>query len=597
MTMRADRRILLALAVPALLAGCKEEKKAEAPARRAYAEAPSKPAAPAPAAAIAVPEFKDVTEAAGIRFTAVTGAAGRKLMPETMGAGVALADLDGDGWLDLILVNGRPWDSAKPCPPLLTVYRNERDGTFRDVTEPLGLAKLCGYGMGVAVGDYDASGRPSIFVTSLDGNHLLRNDGDHFTDVTEAAGLKRPDGAPPEWGSSAVWLDAFGNGRPDLFVANYVRWTPETDVFTTRDGLNKSYATPTVYQGMSNRLWRNRGDGTFEDATAEAGLLDEHNKALGIVVLDVGDHGAAHGARDLFVTNDTEPNKLYVNDGHGHFQDRALEYGVAYDETGRAKAGMGTDATRIAGGVLAIGVGNFSDEVVSHYELPPAGETFADRSAPRGLAAATLADLTFGTRFADFNNSGRQGLLLVNGHIEPDIAKVQATTSYAQMPRLFLQDADGHYVEYGKLAGHPLLPPIVGRAVAVGDVFNDGNLDLLISSNGGPAHLLRNVSPPRGWLELTLIGKGANRDALGAAVHVEAAGGWHFDDSVRARASYLASSPYTLHTGIPDGVSEVSARVTWPDGGESKQTLAVGRHYRWAEDGAPVPAQPAKSGG
>ncbi len=576
---RAGLRLALACGV-ALLGACKDEqKKAAAPVKADYANAaPKHEAAPVP-----VPVFADITAAAGIDFVATTGAFGRKLMPETMGAGVGMLDYDGDGWLDLVLVDGRPWDKSRPCPPLLRVYHNERNGRFRDATAELGLAGLCGYGMGVAIADYNGSGRPSIFVTSLDGNHLLRNDGGHFTDVTAAAGLAPPAGRPLAWGSSAAWLDASGTGRLDLFVANYVKWTPETDVFTTRDGVHKSYATPTVYEGVSNRLFRNRGDGTFEDVTVGSGIYDEHNKALGIVVLDVNGDGAA----DLFVTNDTAPNKLYVNDRHGHFEDRALEYGVAYDELGRAKAGMGTDAAEIGDGVLAIGVGNFSDEAVSHYELVSGGGTFTDGSPRRGLASATLADLTFGARFADLNNDGRPDLLLINGHIEPDIARVQATTAYAQVPRLFLQDSGGRYIEYAQLAGKPLMPPVVGRAVAIGDLFNDGRLDLLISTNGGPVHLLRNNSPPRGWVAFTLVGKGMNLDALGAAVVVEASTGWRYADSVRARGSYLASSPYTLHTGVPDGVTTVNVRVTWPDGNKTVEPdVAVGHHYRLREDGS-----------
>jgi enediyne biosynthesis protein E4 len=567
-------------AVAALLSACKDEEKkqseAQKPAEYSYAAPKSREAG-----AIPMPVFTDVTDEAGIKFTAVTGADGRKLMPETMGSGVGMLDFDGDGWLDLVMVNGRPWDK-NGCPPLVTVYRNERNGKFKDVTAELGLDKLCGYGMGVAIADYDGDGRPDIFVTGVDGNRLLHNDGgSRFTDVTKAAGLQTLPAGEHEWSTSAAWLDADGDGRLDLFVANYVRWTPETDVFTTRDGVNKSYATPKVYEGASNRLFRNRGDGTFEDVSVEAGVHDEQNKGLGVVVLDIN----GDGAPDIFLANDTLPNKLYVNDGHGRFEDKALEYGVGYDETGRAKAGMGADAVDI-GGVLTIAVGNFSEEGVSHYELAASGGTFADGGPRRGLAATTLNDLTFGARFADMNNDGLPDLVLANGHIEPDIAKVQAGIAYRQPPRLFLRDAAGLYHDYAQLSGKPLAPPMVGRALAIGDIDNDGALDLLISTNGGPVHLLRNDGPKRGWLEITLAGKGANRDALGAAITIEAEGGWRYHDTVRARGSYLASSPYTLHTGLPDGVSRVDISVVWPDGGKSIfKAASVDRHYRLAEEG------------
>lgn len=548
--------------------------------------APATPAAytaqpAAPAVAVPLPVFEDVTAAAGIDFKAMTGADGHKLMPETMGAGLGIADLDGDGWLDLIMVNGRSWD-GKVCPPLVTVYRNLQNGKFRDVTAELGLKNLCGYGMGVAVADYDGDGRADIFVTSLDGNHLLRNDGGRFTDATKAAGLASGRTGVQDWSTSAVWVDVDGDGLLDLFVANYVRWTPQTDVFTTRDGVNKSYATPTVYQGLSNRLYRNKGGGRFEDVTRQAGLYDEQNKALAVVVLDV--NGDARP--DLFVSNDTLPNKLYVNDGRGRFEDRSLEYGVGYDETGRAKAGMGTDAVEIGGGTLAIGVGNFSDEATSHYEMAPGVATFVDASPRRGLASATLADLTFGTRFADLNNDGLQDLVIVNGHIEPSIAKVQATTSYEQQPRLFLGDPSGRYLEYSRAAGKPLASPMVGRALAVGDIFNTGKLDLLISTNGGAPRLLRNVGPERGYVQMTLVGKGTNRDALGSTVELQAANGWRWRDSVRARPSYLASSPYTLHTGVPDGVTHVDLKVTWPDGSRTIwQNVPANSRYRLTQGG------------
>jgi hypothetical protein len=405
------------------------------------------------------------------------------------------------------------------------------------------------------------------------GPRLLRNDGGVYTDVTRAAGLTPP---APEWSTSAAWLDADGDGRLDLFVANYVQWSPETDVFTTLDGTSKSYATPQVYAGLANRLFRNQGDGRFADAGTAAGIGGgDENKALGVVVLDLEGDGDA----DIFVSNDTVANKLYVNDGSGGFTDTAMLVGVGYDEMGEARAGMGVDTGQSVDGVPVIAIGNFSNEAVSLYERT--GDVFLDTAQRRGIAAPTLARLTFGARFADFDEDGRDDLLLANGHIEPEIQAVQNAVTYRQPVDLYLAGADGRFASAAELAGVPLGEPVVGRCLAVGDIDGDLDQDAVVGVNGGAPLILRNQAGGARALVLHLGDPGStNPEALGARVTVSA-GDWSRTETVRARGSYLGHSPYALHLGVPAAAGDsVSVEVTWPGGEqETLGPLAVGRQY------------------
>ncbi|MCB2262363.1 MAG: CRTAC1 family protein [Candidatus Thiosymbion ectosymbiont of Robbea hypermnestra] len=509
----------------------------------------------------------------GIDFVHETGAAGDKLMPETMGPGCALFDYDGDGQLDALFTDGRPWNDQSPRP-LARLYRNEGE-RFREVTSEAGLDAISGYGMGVAVADYDADGDADLVVTTVTGARLLRNDAGVLVDVTAAAGLEY---GAPEWATSAAWLDVDQDGWLDLFVAHYVRWSPETDIFTTLDGTNKSYATPQVYEGLDNRLFRNLGTGRFADVSAEAGLVSGENKALGVVVLDVNDDRFP----DLFVSNDTVANKLYVNDGAGGFTDTALLVGVGYDELGMARAGMGVDVGESIAGASMIGIGNFSNEAVSLYEQLAEGQVFIDAAQKRGIATKTLPRLTFGTRFADLNHDGRDDLILANGHIEPEIQKVQSAVTYRQPIDVFLARADGRFDSLADLTGAPVSEAVVGRCLALGDMDRDGDLDGLVSVNGGSPLILRNQTGGARAVRIDLGDpESGNREALGAEV-VLSGKGWSRGETVRARGSYLGHSPYRLHFGVPrDAGDEVSVQVRWPDGAfEERGMVRVGGHYR-----------------
>jgi hypothetical protein len=573
------RTTVLIAAAAVLAAGCSQNGDGDGQgdtARPEYSYA--EPAAPAPASAGPILVAEPAT-AAGIDFRHTTGADGRKLMPETMGPGCALFDYDGDGWLDALFTDGRRWDHQGAGAPA-RLYRNDR-GRFADITAAAGLDALAGYGMGVAAADYDADGDADLALTTVEGPRLLRNDDGVYRDVTADAGLALP---APEWSTSAAWLDADGDGGLDLFVANYVRWSPETDVFTTLDGTNKSYATPQVYAGLGNRLFRNLGDGTFADVSEAAGVAGGENKALGVVVLDIDDDGDV----DIFVSNDTVANKLYVNDGRGVFTDTALTAGVGYDELGRARAGMGVDAGLSADGAPVIGIGNFSDEAVSLYEAAAGGEVFIDAAQRRGIATQTLPRLTFGTRFADLDQDGRDDLVLANGHIEPEIQAVQNAVTHAQPVDVFLAGADGRFQSQAAMTGESVGPPVVGRCLALGDLDRDGDLDGIVGVNGGAPLILRNATGGGRAVAVDLLDPASgNRPGLGARVELSA-GDWSRAEVVRARGSYLGHSPYTVHVSVPAAAGDqVQVRVRWPDGTEeSVGPLPVGAHYRIERGGA-----------
>ncbi len=544
-------------------------------------------------AATAAPEvrlrFTDVTAQAGLSFRHENGAGGRKYLPETMGSGVTVLDADGDGWPDLYFACSVPWPGTGRGPaPTGALYRNCGDGTFAEVTAGAGLDTPL-FGMGAAAGDCDADGDADLLLTSLHGNRLMRNDGGRFTDVTAEAGVGGGtwrDGQGrehPEWSSSAAFFDADGDGDLDLFVANYVRWSVETDVFTTLDGRTKAYTTPTMYPGLRPRLFLNRGDGTFTDGSAALAMDPQADpKSLGVLVTDFD----RDGRPDVFVANDTQPNQLFRNLGDGRFVDVALKAGVAFDETGRARAGMGVGETVREGGQVAVAVGNFSREAVAFFERFPAG-LFVDRAAPCGLGAATMPVLTFGLVFGDFDLDGQDDLVLANGHLEPSIAGVQHEVTYAQPLQIFL-GVGRRFADASALVGPDFARPRVGRGLASLDYDRDGDPDLVVTENGGPAALLRNDRDPgRRHLRVVLAGRAPNTAAVGAAVTVRA-GGRERTATVRSGGSYLSQSEFALTFGL--GAAEVVERVAvrWPGGPEQVfEGLPAGREVRLTE-GSPA---------
>ncbi len=518
---------------------------------------------------LTVPRLVDVTTEAGLRFVHVNGARGDKWMPETVGSGGGFLDYDGDGWLDIFLVNGRSWSGQDSSHSAL--YRNQGNGTFRDVSRETGT-DLSVYGMGAAIGDYDGDGDPDIYVTAVGSNVLLRNDGGVFRDVTDQLGVDgNPEDRSGAWSTGATWLDYDRDGDLDLFVCNYVRWTPETDLFYTLDGTTKTYATPEAYEGDTCVLYRNEGVSGFSDVTRAAGVWNEAGKALGVAVDDLN----GDGWPDLIVTNDTEPNFYYVNRGDGTFEDRAVRSGIAFDRTGRARAGMGVDVTDLDGdGRLTVAIGNFSRESVSLYAQLHT-ELFRDRAPAMRLARPTLFPLTFGVRFADLNLDGWDDLLLANGHIEPTISQIRNHITFAQPPQLFLRSGD-HFVEAGETTGPDFGRPLVGRGLAVGDYDRDGDADILITVNGGPARLFRVEAPPgAAWIGVRLLGPSSNRQAIGAVVYLYSGDRrqrWY----VTGSGSYLTQSEIGRHSfGLGRLSTADSVRVTWPDGRVSVRSESI----------------------
>lgn len=505
--------------------------------------------------------FRDITQKAGIHFTHNNAAYGKKFLPETMGPGVAFIDYDNDGWQDIFLVNGTDWPGrpAKHSTPKL--YHNNHDGTFTDVTHKAGLDVEM-FGMGVAVGDYDNDGYDDLFVTAMGQSRLFHNNGNgSFTDVTQKAGLA----GPKEFSTSAAWVDYDKDGKLDLVVGNYVQWSIDGDLYCTLDGKSKSYCTPESYKGTSVRLWHNRGNGTFEDATQRAGLGDPTSKTLGIALLDYDNDGWT----DLLFSNDTQPNKLYRNNGNGTFTEKAVVAGVAFSEDGVARAGMGVDAADYdRSGAPSILITNFANQMLSLYHNEGKG-LFVDEAPRSEVGRASLLTLGFGCFFFDYDLDGWPDILITNGHIDEDIQRVQPNVKYAMSPHLFRNLGKGDFQEVTKSVGAAFAAPRVGRGAAYGDVNNSGRLDLLLSTNGGPAYLFENVATGSGKvnqsLRLKLVGTKSNRDGIGTVVKLTGSGGTQ-SQMLRSGSSYLSSSELVLTFGLGAADQADAIEIRWPSG-------------------------------
>jgi len=547
--------------------------------------------APEPTRAVSSIRFEDVTKASGVAFTHVNGASGKKWMPETMGSGAAAFDADGDGRIDLLFVNGRYWAGdprGAAGQPTLAFYRNvtEPGGAirFEDRTKEAGLA-LSLFGMGVAVGDVNDDGAPDLVITGLEDIRLLLNDGKgHFRDATKGSGL-----AGSGWGTSAAFADFDGDGVLDLVVGQYVNWTPKTDMYCSLDGKTKSYCTPERYPGTSLRFYKGLGGGRFRDITKEAGLVNPLGKALGVAVRDVdGD-----GRMDLVIANDTSPNNLYRNEktvnGIPVFRDVAVEAGMAVGEDGRARGAMGVafGDTKNDGGTSLV-IGNFSNEMWSVFNAGPKGDFFVDESVQSGIGRTSLLPLTFGVAFADFDLDGVLDLVGVNGHVETSVQDVQPTVTYRQAPLLYRGLGAGKFADVSSQAGASFLVPIVGRGLVVADLDGDGRPDLVMTENGGPAHVFRNVTETQAKaVRLVLATNGRNRGAVGARVTCTM-GGRKRVDEVSGGDGYLSVNERTVVIGLGAAPKLDAVDVRWPDGtAASAKDLAPGL-YRWVEGGAPV---------
>ena len=509
---------------------------------------------------ISTVQLRDVTQEAGLRFVHNSGAFGKKFLPETMGPGVAFIDYDNDGWPDIFLVNGMDWPGHAKKHTTPKLYHNNHDGTFTDVTHKAGLDVEM-FGMGVAVGDYDNHGYDDLFVTAYGQNHLFHNNGNGtFTDVTQKAGLL----GPQEFSTSAAWIDYDKDGHLDLVVGNYVQWTPETDLYCTLDGKSKSYCTPESYKGTSVRLWHNRGNGTFEDLTQKAGLGDPTSKTLGIAVLDFDDDGWP----DLLFSNDTQPNKLYHNNGNGTFTEKAVVAGIAFSEDGVARAGMGVDAADYDhSGFPSLLITNFANQMLSLYHNEGKG-LFVDEAPRSEIGRASLLTLGFGCFFFDYDLDGWPDVLVANGHIDADVQRVQANVKYAMPPHLFRNVGKGKFEEVTKSLGQAFASPRVGRGAAYADFNNDGRLDLLLSTNGGPVYLFRNEVQGAALnhsLRIKLTGTKSNRDGIGATVRLTS-GGETQTQMLRSGSSYLSASELVLTFGLAHNEKVDTVEIRWPSG-------------------------------
>ena len=518
----------------------------------------------------------DVTLQAGIQFHHNSGAYGGKLLPETLGSGCAFLDYDGDGWQDIILINGMDWPGHKRQRTTLRLYRNNRNGTFSDVTRKAGLDVEV-YGMGVAVGDYNNDGFSDILVTSVGQNRLFRNTGKGtFLEVTRSSGLAGRQG----FSTSALWFDFDRDGLLDLFVCNYVKWSPEHDVFCSLDAKHKSYCTPEAYRGETCWLFRNRGDGTFEDVTAKSGIFDSSSKSLGAAIVDYD----RDGWPDLLVANDTQPNKLYRNMHDGTFKDVAVEAGIAFSAEGKARAGMGVDVADFNNsGTVGVAITNFDNEMTGLYRAVGNG-TYEDVSMEAGIGLASKNSLGFGCAFLDGNLDGALDLLVANGHIDETVRNIRGNVGYAQPPQFFLNDGKGKFRDVASELGTEFNQPKVGRGLAYGDFDRDGDLDILMTTNNGPAFLFRNdQSSGNKSIRFRLVGTKSNRDAIGAAVRIFHGGGAQLR-LVKSGSSYLSQSelPVTFGLGRQDGIER--AVINWPSGRvEEFKSLAAGRTYECVE--------------
>jgi hypothetical protein len=520
----------------------------------------------------AAPRFVDVALERGVQFRHTSAKSGRFYLPETVGAGCAFLDYDGDGRLDLFFVNSSRLPGFKGKGSFYpALFRQRPEGSFEDVTKRAGLAIDC-YGMGVAVGDYDNDGHPDLYLTALGPNYLFHNNGDGtFSDVTARAAV-----GDPRWSTSVAWLDYDRDGHLDLLVGNYCRWNPAVNVIC-RTAAGPQICAPDRYHGAPSTLYHSNGDGTFTDVTRQAGVLSEVGKALGVVTWDFDDDRWP----DLMVANDMEPNLLYRNNHDGTFREVGVEAGVAYSMAGKARSGMGIDSGDIENdGREGIVIGNNSREGLALFRpvdasLPAsAGGGGGDAGPPRftdaaetaGLFQPSFLSLTFGTVFCDVDLDGWKDIVTANGHVNEGIERDGVGVTFAQRMQLFHNQGGGRFVDISPSAGPAFQDAIVGRGLAVGDYDSDGDPDLLVSVNDGPARLLRNDLPAGNhWLQVNLIGTRSNRSGIGSRIRIEAGGvrqtGW-----VRSGSSYCSANDLKAYFGLGRANRIDRLEVRWPNG-------------------------------
>jgi len=548
------------------------------------------------AASTSAVSFADVTRASGIDFHLTCGGLEKRYIIESMCGGVAVFDYDNDGWMDIFLVNGSTLEDVRAgkCHPD-QLYRNNHDGTFTDVSAKAGITH-CGWGFGLAVGDYDNDGWEDLYITYLDGAVLYHNNGDgSFTDVTAKAGV----GNTGRWGTSAAFGDYDNDGNLDLYVANYVDLDLDNlpafgqGPFCTYRGIAVSCG-PRGLKGGRDRLYHNNGDGTFTDVTEKDKLNIDPGSyyGMGVLWLDYD----LDGCLDLYVANDSSPSLLYHNDCKGNFTEVGAEAGVAYSADGREQAGMGIDSADYdLDGWPDIAKTNFSDDTNNLYHNDHTGQ-FTDLAGSTGFGPVSVPFLGFGVKFFDFDNDGWQDIFVANGHVNPQVDQHSFGVTYAERPLLFRNLKDGKFTEIGLSAGVHLSRRYVARGTATADFLNNGSEDLLITVLDGSPVLLRSQSTKGHWLRIKLVGKKTNRDGFGARVEVKA-GNLKQSAEVRANSSFESASDPRLHFGLGAATRVHSIAVHWPSGRVDNIGSQAADQELLIEEGNGVVTRPAEPKG
>ena len=505
-------------------------------------------------------QLTDITHKSGIRFEAVNGHSSHRYFIETMGSGCAFIDYDSDGWQDILLLSGHalPGSFSNKFSPSLCLFHNNRDGTFTDVTIAMGLANSHFFAYGVAVGDFDNDGYPDFYVScALGPGRLFQNNkGKGFKDVTVEAGITDDGG---QWGTSCCWLDFNNDGHLDLFICNYVKYRSLKDDMPCKlgNGIN-TYCVPNAFPPSHCVLYKNNGDGTFTDVSVTSGIASAMAKGLGVIVWDYDNDGLP----DLFVACDTVPSLVFHNNGNGTFEEVGLQSGFATDATGGPHSGMGIDVTTI-GAAAYIVLGNYTTaETCMYHEVAPG--LFQDEGGSDGIGPPSHNNVGFGAFFADFGNRGIRDVLVVNGHVQDNVHTYHPDQHYRELPLLYSGDGKGRFTVQPPVG--PLSVPIVARGAAKSNLFNDGRLVTLVSTNGGPAYLWQSSGELGNWLGVQLIGTKSNRSGIGAKVTITLADGSSQLDTCRSGSSYLSASDLRLHFGLGESNSPVTIALHWPSG-------------------------------